>query len=448
MSLREYQSRAIDAVRAKYAAGYRAPALVLPTGAGKTVVASEVIRMTVERGGRVLFLVHRQELLTQSVSKLERAGVTDIRIIQAGSDLGSRRAPVSVASIPTITRWIEAGRAMPEATLVIPDECHHVVAKTWKRIADHYAASLLLGLTATPERADGKAIGDVFDSIVIGATVSELTALGHLVPCRVFAPMDVLESKHIAVSPLAAYQRHAPGSRAVIFCMSVEHAQRVADEMNAGGVRTAVVHGDMPRTERASTLADLDAGRIDAVASIGVLTEGWDSPGVSTCILARKPQHTGLYLQMVGRVLRPAPGKTHATLIDLCGSVHDHGPPDMDREYSLDGKGISKVDREAIRQCLTCGGVFKAGPMTCPLCGVEMPRRTVELPTALGVELVDVSALPKLSARPVTLSITAKFPGTCKACSRRIAVGTQIYWVKGSGAKHADCRAAATEAAA
>ena len=149
---------------------------------------------------------------------------------------------------------------------------------------------------------------------------------------------------------------------------------------------------------------------------------------------------------MVGRVLRPAPNKQHATLIDLCGSVHDHGPPDMDREYSLDGKGISKVDRDAIRQCLTCGGVFRAGPVSCPMCGVELPRRTIALPTALGVELVDMASLPRLPARSVTLSITAKFPGTCKGCRRRIAVGQQIYWIKGEGAKHADCDAARSAA--
>lgn len=437
MSLRPYQERAIDELRACYQRGCRAPALILPTGAGKTVVASEIIRLTVERGGRVLFLVHRAELLSQSVSKLERAGVTNLRIIQAGNDLGSPIAPVAVASIPTLTRWTDR---QPVASLVVIDECHHVMAKTWRRLADHYRDALLLGLTATPQRADGRSIGDVFDSIVVGSTVAELTSLGHLVPCRVFAPPDKLDAKQIAQSPLAAYRKHADGTRAVIFCVTVEHAERVAEEMNAGGVRTRVVHGEMGRDSRRAALDDLDAGRIDAVASIGVLTEGWDSPAVATCILARKPQHTGLYLQMVGRVLRPHPGKSHATLIDLCGSVHDHGPPDMDREYTLDGRGISKVDRDAIRQCMTCGAVFKAGPAACPVCAAMMPRKTVELPTEAGVELIDLAALPKLPPRSVTLSITAKYPSKCRRCGGRIAVGQQIYWNPAEkGVRHAVC---------
>lgn len=436
MSLREYQQRAISDVRAQYEAGKRAPCLVLPTGAGKTVIAAEMIRLAVARNNKVLFLVHRQELLAQSVNKLELAGVSDLRVIQAGSDLGSRIAKVAVASIPTLTRWADR---QPEAGLVIVDEAHHVVAKTWRKLADHYTKSLLLGLTATPQRADGKPLGDIFDSIVVGATVHQLTALKHLVPCKVFAPPEQLEGKHIALSPVDAYRKHADGTRAVVFCMTVEHAQRVAEEMNAAGIRTGVVFGNMSKEQRRTTLSDLDAGRIDAVASCHVLTEGWDSPGVATCILARKPQHTGLYLQMAGRVLRPHPGKTHATLIDLCGSVHDHGPPDMDREYTLDGKGISKVDRDAIRQCLSCGGVFRAGPSQCPMCGEPLPSRKIELPTALGVDLVDLANLPRLPPRAVTLSIVAKYPGKCRACKQRIHVGQQIYWMKGEKPRHADC---------
>lgn len=435
--LREYQQRAIADLRACYQRGHRSPALILPTGAGKTVVAAEIIRLTVQRGQRVLFLVHRAELLNQSVNKLERAGIHDIRIIQAGHDLGSPIAPVTVASIPTLTRWTER---QPKADLVIVDECHHVMARTWRSLAEHYADALLLGLTATPQRADGRSIGDVFDSIVVGATVRELTDLGHLVPCRVFAPPEMIDAKHVALDPVTAYQRHGEGQRAVIFCVTVEHARETAEAMNQSGITCGVIHGGLGATERKQILGDLESGTLRAVASIGVLTEGWDSPAVAVCILARKPQHTGLYLQMAGRVLRPAPGKTHATLIDLCGSVHDHGPPDMDREYTLDGRGISKVDRDAIRQCLTCGAVFKAGPAECPVCGVTTPRREILLPTALGMELVDLAALPKLPPRSVTLSITAKFPSKCRSCGQRIAVGQQIYWNPAEkGAKHAVC---------
>jgi superfamily II DNA or RNA helicase len=436
ITLRPYQVRAISELRAVYQSGRRAPVLVLPTGAGKTVVASEIIRSAVARGNRVLFLVHRAELLSQSVAKLEGAGVTNLRIIQAGADLGSPIAPVAVASIPTLTRWTSR---QPEAELVIIDEAHHVAAKTWRRLADHYARSMLLGLTATPQRADSKPLGDIFDSIVVGATVKELTDLGALVPCRVYAPPCDLDAKQLALSPVAAYQQHAEGERAVIFCVTVEHAERVAAEMNAAGIATGVVHGEMAPPARASTLKALADGSLRAVASCHVLTEGFDCPPLSVCILARKPKPTGLYLQMVGRVLRPAPGKTHATLIDLCGSAHDHGPPDLDRDYSLDGHGISKPDRDAIRQCASCGAVFKAGPVGCPLCGVEMPRKPMTMPVDTGLGVVDLATLPRLPPRAVTLAITAKFPGKCKRCGGRVAAGASVYWIKGQGVRHAQC---------
>lgn len=440
MQLREYQQRAISDLRAAYASGKRAPCLVLPTGAGKTVIAAEIIRSAVSRGNRVLFLVHRAELLSQSVAKLEGAGITDLRIIQAGGDLGSSLAPVTLASIPTLTRWTER---QPAAGLVIVDEAHHVVAKTWRRLADHYATSLLLGLTATPQRADGKPLGDIFDSLVVGATVRELTDLGHLVSCRVYAPPIALEAAQIALSPVEAYQQHGGGERAVVFCVTVEHAQRVAAEMNAAGIATGVVYGNMTRDARRDALAQLDDGSLRAIASCHVLTEGWDSPRVAVCILARKPQHAGLYLQMAGRVLRPAPGKPHATLIDLCGSVHDHGPPDLDREYTLGGRGISKPDRNAIRQCSTCGGVFRAGPERCPLCATDLPRREIALPDSIGIGVVDLATLPRLPPRAVTLAITAKFPGKCRRCGSRVAAGSSVYWLKGEGVRHVQCEEAA-----
>lgn len=389
MQLRSYQERSIASLRAEYTAGRRAPCLVLPTGAGKTIIAAEIIRAAVARGNRVLFLAHRTELITQSVNKLSAAGVNDVRIIQAASDLGSPVAPVTVASIPTLTRWRER---LPAANLVVFDECHHVVAKTWKTLADRYAKSHLLGMTATPQRADGSPLGDVFDALVVGATVAELTALGHLVPCRVWSPPESLDTGKLAVSPLQAYQQHADGKRAVVFCTTVEHAEAVAQEMTAADVPTAAVHGELRADIRTERLEALLHGSLRCITNVHVLTEGWDMPEVAVCILMRKPQHAGTYLQMVGRVLRPATGKTGATLLDLCGSSLEHGPPELARKYTLDGRGISRGDREAIRQCPHCGGVFLSRAVidgACPQCGAVLPVRESKQPTVTGVGLVE-----------------------------------------------------------
>ena len=442
VTLRAYQVRAIESLRASYRSGKRAPCLVLPTGAGKTVVCAEVIRSAVAGGKRVLFLVHRVELIAQSVHKLELAGVTHVRVIQAASDLGDPLAPVVVASIPTLSgkTWVDR---MPVADLVVFDECHHVAARTWAALALSYPKAWILGLTATPERADGKALGDVFDSIVVGSTVSELTELGHLVPLRCYAPRQELESQQMAISVATAYRELAEGARAVVFCGTVEHANLVRDELRASGVTAEVVHGAMRADLRSEVLSQFRAGIVRCVVNVYVLTEGWDDPGASVCILARRPAHAGTFLQMVGRVLRPSPGKTHATLIDLCGSVLEHGTPDAEREYCLDGKAIRVASRDAIWQCAACGCVLKSRPgAVCPNCGHDTSRdasgRPIEAPLVTGVGVVDVGSLKP--TKPMrAIRITAKWPSKCRACGNGIRVGEEILWAQGTKPVHAGC---------
>lgn len=436
MVLRPYQQRAIAELRAVYASGKRAPCLVLPTGSGKTHIAAEVIRSAVARGNRVLFLAHRTELLDQSVAKLENAGITDLRLIRAAYDLGDPRAPVAVASVQTlvIPRW--RGH-LPEAGLVVFDEAHHVVAKTWAQLADAYRHAHLLGLTATPQRADGKPLGDVFDAIVVGATVAELTELGHLVPCKAWSPHNPLETGELAMDAVEAYLQHGQGQRAMVFCVTLEHAAIVAGEFNTRGIRADVVHGQLGAQDRADRLARFRSGETRVMANVHVLTEGFDDPGVAVCILTRKPQHVGTFLQMVGRVLRPAPDKSSAVLLDLCGSVLEHGLPETPRTYALDGNGIARQDdREPIRQCPSCGAVFLARDV-CPMCGLGLPTRPRALPQSVGAGLAPVgSAAPR---PPMTLTIAAKFPGWCGTCGGRVSVGERIRWAKGSRASHVDC---------
>lgn len=433
MILRPYQTRAIDDLRAAYASGKRAPCLVLPTGGGKTLIASEIIRSALGRGRRVLFLAHRRELIEQTVAKLERFGVTDVRMIQAARDVGRPDAPVTVASVQTLTNWLDR---MPRADLAVFDEAHHVVAKTWASIAATYTDAHLLGLTATPERSDGRPLGDVFDALVVGSTVKELTALEHLVPCRVYAPPSTLDTAELALAPVEAYRKHTPDQRAIIFCVTVDHAQSVAEEFNTAGIVAEVVSGNM--RGRADSLARFRAGTTRVIVNVHVLTEGYDDPGAAVCILARKPEHAGTYLQMIGRVLRPAPGKTHATLIDLCGSVHDHGLPDADREYSLTGKAISSTDRQPIRQCPSCGGVFPStGAPACPMCGAMLPVRPIALPRSTGVGVTEVKhAVPRA---PWSVVMEAKYRGRCRVCCGAIAPGERIVWLKGEKPRHAAC---------
>jgi DNA repair protein RadD len=366
MILRPYQERAITDLRAQYQAGKKAVCLVLPTGAGKTVVASEVIRSAIGRGRKVLFLAHRQELVAQSVAKLAAVGVPDVRVIQAAQTTGPSDARVTVASIQTLARRADR----PPADLVIFDEAHHVAAETWRELAANYQRGHLLGLTATPERGDGAALGDVFDGLVVGATMKDLTEAGHLVQCKAWAPIADLKSGQLAKNPIDAYTQITPGKRAVVFCKTVEEAKGWAADYDAAGHRAAVVHDGMSAQARKDTLAAFAAGDLRVVANVYVLTEGWDDPGCEVCVLARNPKHESLYIQMVGRVLRPAPGKEYATILDLAGCIQRHGLPIAERVYSLDGKAIS-IKRGAERQCQYCGCFIVPTDGHCPECGTQ-----------------------------------------------------------------------------
>lgn len=435
MRLRDYQQAAIDAASASYASGKRAPLIVAPTGAGKTVIGAEVIRRATQAVRRSMFIAPRRELIAQTETKLRDAGIWDVRVIRAQHDTGRPDAPVIIGSVQTLImpRWRDR---LPKVDLLIADEAHHMMAAEWKQLAHSYSNAYLLGLTATPERADGKPMGDVFDDLIVAASVGDLVALGHLAPCRVYAPPSELASAQIASSPAAAYQRWTPNAQAVVFCTTVAQARESLEGFAAAGVRAGVVTATS--RDRADVLHRFATGSIQVVINCGVLTEGWDCPSASVAILARKFGHAGLYLQCVGRVLRPYPTKQYATVIDLCGSVHAHGLPDADRSYSLSGRAISEVKRDQLRQCPTCGAVFVGvGHAECPTCGAPLPRKLVAMPTVTGEELTEVK--PKAAQRPFFKTMVSKYAGACAVCAQPYAAGDSIKWSPQLRARHAVC---------
>lgn len=362
-ALRPYQVRAVSSLREHVRAGNRRVLLVLPTGGGKTLIATEIAKRHVATGGRVLVLAHRAELIRQTADAFRGEPV---RVIQAARSGGPADARIVVASIPTLAARPDS---LPPATLVIFDEAHHTRAKSWERIASAYRDAILIGLTATPQRADGKPLGDLFNAITVVSTVRELTDMGYLVPCSVFAPEEFSDA--LAADPADAYLEHGNGRKGIIFCATVEHARATADRLVAAGVPAACVDGHLAPSVRRAYLDSYAAGTIRVVTNCAVLTEGFNDPGAEVCILARACDHIGLYLQIVGRILRPAPGKDSATLIDLRGVARRHGLPDDPREYSLDGDPIRTVDAlPALKQCLRCGYCGRAW-RACPACENE-----------------------------------------------------------------------------
>jgi superfamily II DNA or RNA helicase len=328
----------------------------------------------------VLFVAHRSELVTQAAATFRANGLA-VRTIQAEVDDGPNDAPVVVASLPTLVakRW--AGKPLERVSLVVIDEAHHGPAAQWRAFCEDYPQQLRIGLTATPVRSDGKPLGDVFDKLIQVATVAQLTKLGYLTPCVVMAPPS-RQAGGTAELPEETYLhkiRTAPGvRRTVIFCDQIESAERCVAAIRAAGARAEIVHGGLDETTRYRRLALFRSNELDALANVAVLTEGWDDPGVTDAILARPCMSAGLFLQIVGRILRVAPGKTTATLWDLCGAVHEHGLPDAEREYSLDGAPIKLADPEmlSLAQCLACGAcVTRPANGLCPVCGARLGKK-------------------------------------------------------------------------
>jgi DNA repair protein RadD len=364
MKLRDYQSAALDKARARYAAGKRAVLLVAPTGAGKTVMLSAAALGHHERKGQVVILVHRTELIKQTLDKLWKTGLRDIGAIAAQGGFNFT-APVVVCSVQTL---LAREHQRPKASLLIADEAHHYLSAEWNKVAGSYSGVPVLGFTATPCRADGTALGGMFDCLEVVATNRELVDAGHLVPVDVVGPAKRLEHSDI-IDPVSAYEKHAPGRRAVFFAGTKQHGRDLLARL---GERAGYVDGETPADERARLLAQFEAGEIIKLVNVFVLTEGWDCPPAEVCVLARGLSSAGAFIQTTGRVRRPFPGKARALLIDCKGAVYEHGLPDDERVFSLEGLPIRLKGGPGLRQCPQCGAVFELAPV-CERCAYSFP---------------------------------------------------------------------------
>lgn len=360
VTLRDYQTRALAEV-ATY--GDHRVVLVSPTGSGKTVMGAAYAQQH-QRDG-VLWICHRTELLTQAAGALRALGLR-VGLI-APREPADPLAPIQVATVQTLL----ARADRPPAGTIVLDEAHHYTGTTWADLCmAGYPSARVLGLTATPQRADGVGLGDVFQGLVVAAQYPDLLAAGHLVPCRVYQP-PAAQRRSLALDPIAAWSRYGEARQTFAFCRTVQAAQDLAirfrDELR---VPAACIHGMMPARVRRDALAAFRDGSLTVLTTVYVLTEGVDVPAASCCLVARSVGHAGAYLQMAGRVLRPAPGKDDAILIDLSGATLAHGLPTDAREYTLEGDGIRRSQAPPLRTCLQCGAVFSPVPH-CPRCGYE-----------------------------------------------------------------------------
>jgi DNA repair protein RadD len=427
-TLRPYQRWVIERLYARIAKGLRRILLVAPTGSGKTVIAAAVIAEAVAQSRRVVFLAHRRELITQASAKLYAAGV-DHGIILAGFP-PRLREPVQVASIATLhARAIRTDTIeLPAADLVVVDEAHHATAATYRRLLEAYPAATIIGITATPCRGDGRGLGDIFEALIECPPVAELITGGFLVGTKVFAPsrpdlMGVrvergdyverdlaprMDQADLVGDIVSHWHRLADRRPTVVFASSVGHAVHLRDEFRRSSVVAEHLDGSTPTDDRDGILAGLARGTVEVVCNYGVLTEGWDSPSVSCVVLARPTKHHGLFRQMIGRVLRPVPGKADALVLDHAGAVFEHGFIEEPVKWTLlPGRRAenpvhaarTNYRAPALTTCPECSAVrFEGHP--CPACKWRPTRKAEAVDVAEGeLGLIDRSRVVKLPSR-------------------------------------------------
>jgi DNA repair protein RadD len=312
---------------------------------------------------------------------------------------------VQIASVQTLwARCVRTDKApLPRAELIIVDEAHHIAAQTWRKILEAYPNARRIGLSATPCRSDGRGLGNYFDELIEGPQIPELIVQKHLVPTVYYAPdepdlrgVETRQGDYV-VNQLANrmnrddlvgdivsnWHKLAQGRKTLVFCVDVAHSAHVRNEFVKSGVRAEHVDGSTPKTERDAILARLASGETQVVCNCMVLTEGFDLPAIGSIMLARPTKQIGLFRQMAGRGLRPAPGKTNLILIDHSGAVYRHGLLEDRVEWTLDvtkraenPTHASRVRRATLRlvECSQCGAL-RTGGEPCLHCGfLPKPR--------------------------------------------------------------------------
>ena len=397
ITLRGYQEQLIDDIAYEFNQGRTRVCAVAPCGAGKTVMTGWMARAASLNQKRVLFMVHRQELIDQTSRTFSDLGIRH-GIIAAKSPR-EYDLPVQLASVQTLVRRLPE---VPRPDFLICDECHHIVAGTYRKIIDYWRPQVL-GVTATPERLGGQGLGDVFESLVLGATVKDLIKWGNLSPFDYYAPpskfnpaevrvrfgefvqkevFDKVNTADVIGDVVKYYRQLASGKRAICYCVNRAHSEHIAAIFNRAGIPAMHVDGETNPAIRKQAIEDFRNDKIKILSNAELFGEGFDVPSMEAVILARPTASLTLYIQQAMRAMRhddDNPNK-RAIIIDHVGNVFRHGMPDEDHEWSLETvKKIRQERTAAIKVCPACFQALPSATRVCPYCGhIFIPEKEVK----------------------------------------------------------------------
>lgn len=431
--LRDYQEELVGGARAALGRGIKRLLLQSPAGSGKTVMASYMVKGALDRGMSSMFLVHREELARQA-SRTFRTFKIPHGFVMSSMTMDVRAA-VKIAMIDTLRNRLDK---VPAPRLLFVDECHHAASPTWRKVLDYYAAqgTIIIGLSATPQRLDGRGLDDLFEEMIPGPAVSRLIAAGALSRYVYLAPPSMLDLTSVkqragdyAQDQLAEasdkpaiigdavehYKRLLPGKRAIAFAVSIKHSMHIVEMYRAAGIPAEHVDGDTDPLKRVQTIEAFGRGDVKVMSNVGLFGEGFDVPACEGVQMLRATQSLSWHIQACGRAMRPHESKDLAILLDHVDNWKLHGLPDDDREWSLEGRkkkaGKRKeTDEEVqVKQCPKCYHVHAPAPV-CPRCGHVYEVKGRELLQVDGelreITKEDAAALKAIRAKELEKATT------------------------------------------
>ena len=407
VALRPYQVDLVTGLRTAMAAGHRRVLGVLPTGGGKGRILAHIPASATLKGSNVLIMAHRSTLVDQISANLNDEDVPHGRL-EPG--YATENQPVMVGMVQTIARRL---KVITPPDLVMIDESHHACATSYRAIMSTWPNARVIGVTATPIRADGQGLCKDFTAMVCGPSTAELIREGFLAQYDYYLPsasldmdgvlsvrgdygasaaLEVVTKSYIVGDAVASYHKYLSNRPAIAFCIGVDHAHNVAAQFRLAGLRAAAIDGTMPKDEVRAVLAQLASGNLDVLMAADLVSEGVDIPAVAGAILLRPTMSLALHLQQCGRALRPKPDGSRAVILDHVGNATRHGFPADLRRWTLDTLK-NKVAAPELRTCPTCFRAFprkEAKPCGREPCGLDAGERTREIEVMGGkLQLVD-----------------------------------------------------------
>jgi DNA or RNA helicases of superfamily II len=419
--LRDYQEDNFNQLRHAYAKGNKRVLYQAATGSGKTVVASMVAKLAVEKGNRVMPVAHRRELILQFAKKLNEMDL-NCGIVMAGEPLQVYKE-IQVGSIQTLWRRFLKVRKihLHDPDLIIIDEAHRSLSNTYLKLLEAFPKAWVLGLTATPVRTDGRGLGHIYEEMVQSPSVKELTDYGHLVPVIPYGGSvgdlkgikatagdynkkeleERMNLPNLVGDCVQNWLKHAEGRPTLSFCSGVKHSIALAEAYQSVGVKAVHIDANTHKDDRDEVLGQLERKEIDIITNCMVYTEGTDCPAISCVQSANPSKAISKYLQQIGRGMRPhkESGKDNCIFLDHSGATARHGFVEEPIPWTLDTKGklhveIAKAREQSLKQfeCVDCGNIW-SGKIRCPMCGRKL-ELTGEMAEYTEAELINLKNKP------------------------------------------------------